>query len=138
MSAYRPLLRLLRHGTAAARVCRTVTTWSPVGAAFNAKVQRRLDLFQQNVVRTCLYLCLILIAYCLTFNRVKIQTVYVSVRGCLVSQSSAPLRVLRWSRTEPCRRQSSWWRKPAAAPQESRLWRYLINCQTAFAEWQTW
>ncbi|ROL49965.1 Mitochondrial intermediate peptidase [Anabarilius grahami] len=49
MSAYRPLLRLLRHGTAAARVCRTVTTWSPVGAAFNAKVQRRLDLFQQNV-----------------------------------------------------------------------------------------
>ncbi|RXN14132.1 mitochondrial intermediate peptidase [Labeo rohita] len=48
MSVYRPLVCLLRHGTAA-RVCRTVTTWSPVGAAFNAKVQRRLDLFQQNV-----------------------------------------------------------------------------------------
>lgn len=48
MSVYRPLVCLLRHGTAA-RVCRTVTTWSPVGAAFNAKAQRRLDLFQQNV-----------------------------------------------------------------------------------------
>uniref|UniRef100_A0A673FMA4 Mitochondrial intermediate peptidase n=1 Tax=Sinocyclocheilus rhinocerous TaxID=307959 RepID=A0A673FMA4_9TELE len=47
MSVYRPLVCLLRHGTAA-RVCRTVTTWSPVGAAFNAKGQRRLDLLQPN------------------------------------------------------------------------------------------
>ncbi|KAA0702342.1 Mitochondrial intermediate peptidase [Triplophysa tibetana] len=48
MSVYRPLVCLLKHGTTL-RVCRTVTTWSPVGAAFNAKVQRRLDLYQQNV-----------------------------------------------------------------------------------------
>uniref|UniRef100_A0A672T0R7 Uncharacterized protein n=1 Tax=Sinocyclocheilus grahami TaxID=75366 RepID=A0A672T0R7_SINGR len=50
---YRPLVCLLRHGTAAL-VCRTVTTWSPVGAAFNAKAQRRLDLLQPNLERTCL------------------------------------------------------------------------------------
>uniref|UniRef100_A0A673GKG7 Mitochondrial intermediate peptidase n=1 Tax=Sinocyclocheilus rhinocerous TaxID=307959 RepID=A0A673GKG7_9TELE len=31
------------------RVWRTVTTWSPVAAAFNARVHRRLDLFHQNV-----------------------------------------------------------------------------------------
>lgn len=48
MSIYRPLVCLLKHGTTL-KICRTVTTWSPVGAAFNAKVQRRLDLFQQNV-----------------------------------------------------------------------------------------
>uniref|UniRef100_A0A671MRZ8 Mitochondrial intermediate peptidase n=1 Tax=Sinocyclocheilus anshuiensis TaxID=1608454 RepID=A0A671MRZ8_9TELE len=44
----RPLVCLLRQATAA-RVWRTVTTWSPVAAAFNARVHRRLDLFHQNV-----------------------------------------------------------------------------------------
>uniref|UniRef100_A0A672SZH6 Mitochondrial intermediate peptidase n=1 Tax=Sinocyclocheilus grahami TaxID=75366 RepID=A0A672SZH6_SINGR len=48
MSVYRPLVCLLRQATAA-RVCRTVTTWSPVAAAFNARVHRRLDLFHHNV-----------------------------------------------------------------------------------------
>ncbi|XP_016356728.1 mitochondrial intermediate peptidase isoform X3 [Sinocyclocheilus anshuiensis] len=48
MSVYRPLVCLLRQATAA-RVWRTVTTWSPVAAAFNARVHRRLDLFHQNV-----------------------------------------------------------------------------------------
>ncbi|XP_016389543.1 mitochondrial intermediate peptidase-like isoform X2 [Sinocyclocheilus rhinocerous] len=48
MSVYRPLVCLLSHATAA-RVWRTVTTWSPVAAAFNARVHRRLDLFHQNV-----------------------------------------------------------------------------------------
>uniref|UniRef100_A0A673GJH8 Mitochondrial intermediate peptidase n=1 Tax=Sinocyclocheilus rhinocerous TaxID=307959 RepID=A0A673GJH8_9TELE len=43
-----PLVCLLSHATAA-RVWRTVTTWSPVAAAFNARVHRRLDLFHQNV-----------------------------------------------------------------------------------------
>uniref|UniRef100_A0A671MS52 Peptidase M3A/M3B catalytic domain-containing protein n=1 Tax=Sinocyclocheilus anshuiensis TaxID=1608454 RepID=A0A671MS52_9TELE len=47
MSVYRPLVCLLRQATAA-RVWRTVTTWSPVAAAFNARVHRRLDLFHQN------------------------------------------------------------------------------------------
>uniref|UniRef100_A0A8C1N1F7 Mitochondrial intermediate peptidase n=1 Tax=Cyprinus carpio TaxID=7962 RepID=A0A8C1N1F7_CYPCA len=32
-----------------ARAWRTLTTWSPVGAAFNARVHRRLDIFHQNV-----------------------------------------------------------------------------------------
>uniref|UniRef100_A0A8C1DM57 Mitochondrial intermediate peptidase a n=1 Tax=Cyprinus carpio carpio TaxID=630221 RepID=A0A8C1DM57_CYPCA len=48
MSVYRPLVCLFRHGTAA-RAWRTLTTWSPVGAAFNARVHRRLDIFHQNV-----------------------------------------------------------------------------------------
>lgn len=43
-------LRLLRHRVTLKPWRRNVTTWSPVGAAFNAKVVRRLDLFQQNVV----------------------------------------------------------------------------------------
>uniref|UniRef100_A0A8C2A0Q0 Mitochondrial intermediate peptidase n=1 Tax=Cyprinus carpio TaxID=7962 RepID=A0A8C2A0Q0_CYPCA len=43
-----PLVCLFRHGTAA-RAWRTLTTWSPVGAAFNARVHRRLDIFHQNV-----------------------------------------------------------------------------------------
>lgn len=77
MSAYRPLLCLLRRGTAA-RVCRTVTTWSPVGAAFNAKVHRRLELYQQNVVRSVsmsnFNCCLIDLYYR------KALTVYVCVR----------------------------------------------------------
>uniref|UniRef100_A0A8C1DHZ9 Mitochondrial intermediate peptidase n=1 Tax=Cyprinus carpio carpio TaxID=630221 RepID=A0A8C1DHZ9_CYPCA len=47
MSVYRPLVCLFRHGTAA-RAWRTLTTWSPVGAAFNARVHRRLDIFHQN------------------------------------------------------------------------------------------
>lgn len=135
MSVYRPLVCLFRHGTAA-RAWRTLTTWSPVGAAFNARVHRRLDIFHQNVVRTCLDLS-IRNDWSLSFIRVKYKRCCF-VRACLESQSSAAWRALRWSRTEPCRRLSSWWRKPAAALQESRPWRYLINCQTACAEWQTW
>uniref|UniRef100_A0AAR2K7D8 Mitochondrial intermediate peptidase n=1 Tax=Pygocentrus nattereri TaxID=42514 RepID=A0AAR2K7D8_PYGNA len=50
MSAYNPLLRLLRARSAVTlRLCRKVTTWSPVGAAFNAQAVRRSDLFRKNV-----------------------------------------------------------------------------------------
>uniref|UniRef100_A0AAR2J3P9 Peptidase M3A/M3B catalytic domain-containing protein n=1 Tax=Pygocentrus nattereri TaxID=42514 RepID=A0AAR2J3P9_PYGNA len=49
MSAYNPLLRLLRARSAVTlRLCRKVTTWSPVGAAFNAQAVRRSDLFRKN------------------------------------------------------------------------------------------
>ncbi|KAI4905243.1 hypothetical protein NFI96_016116 [Prochilodus magdalenae] len=50
MSAYNPLLRLLRsRSTVTLRLCKKVTTWSPVGAAFNAQAVRRPDLFKKNV-----------------------------------------------------------------------------------------
>ncbi|XP_060800170.1 mitochondrial intermediate peptidase [Neoarius graeffei] len=50
MSASKVLfLSLLKHRVPLKLWWRNVTTWSPVGAAFNAKAVRRLDLFQQNV-----------------------------------------------------------------------------------------
>ncbi|XP_031429792.1 mitochondrial intermediate peptidase [Clupea harengus] len=48
MSACKRLLSVLRH-RGASSVIRKVTTWSPVGAAFNAKQQKRLELFEKNV-----------------------------------------------------------------------------------------
>ncbi|XP_062408789.1 mitochondrial intermediate peptidase-like [Sardina pilchardus] len=48
MSSCKRLLSVLRH-RGASSVIRKVATWSPVGAAFNAKQQRRLDLFEKNV-----------------------------------------------------------------------------------------
>lgn len=51
MSASKALfLSVLRHKVTLKLWRRNVTTWSPVGAAFNAKAVRRLDLFQQNMV----------------------------------------------------------------------------------------
>lgn len=51
MSAVKRLLCLIKHrGFVWNQVGqRCVTTWSPVGAAFNAKPHRRLDLFEKNV-----------------------------------------------------------------------------------------
>ncbi|KAK3561172.1 hypothetical protein QTP86_028370 [Hemibagrus guttatus] len=50
MSASKALfLSVLKHRVALKLWRRNVTTWSPVGAAFNAKAARRLDLFQQTV-----------------------------------------------------------------------------------------
>ncbi|KAM9319193.1 mitochondrial intermediate peptidase-like [Pholidichthys leucotaenia] len=43
------LLHPVKHGSLWTRVGRNVTTWSPVGAAFNAKPHRRLDLFEKSV-----------------------------------------------------------------------------------------
>uniref|UniRef100_A0A8C2A127 Mitochondrial intermediate peptidase n=1 Tax=Cyprinus carpio TaxID=7962 RepID=A0A8C2A127_CYPCA len=48
MSVYRPLVCLFRHGTAA-RAWRTLTTWSPVGAAFNARSEIQTVLFCQGL-----------------------------------------------------------------------------------------
>lgn len=49
MSACRRLLYLVKHRSLWIHVRRNVTTWSPVGAAFNAKPHRRLDLPEKNV-----------------------------------------------------------------------------------------
>uniref|UniRef100_A0AAQ5XS72 Mitochondrial intermediate peptidase n=1 Tax=Amphiprion ocellaris TaxID=80972 RepID=A0AAQ5XS72_AMPOC len=49
MSACKRLLYVVKHRSLWAQVRRNVTTWSPVGAAFNAKPHRRLDLFEKNV-----------------------------------------------------------------------------------------
>ncbi|XP_029922854.1 mitochondrial intermediate peptidase [Myripristis murdjan] len=49
MSACKHLLHLVKHGGIRGCVRRHVTTWSPVGAAFNAKPHRRLDLFEKSV-----------------------------------------------------------------------------------------
>uniref|UniRef100_A0A1A8LRQ5 Mitochondrial intermediate peptidase n=2 Tax=Nothobranchius pienaari TaxID=704102 RepID=A0A1A8LRQ5_9TELE len=49
MSARKCLVYLVKHRKLWAHFRRNVTTWSPVGAAFNAKPHRRLDLFEKNV-----------------------------------------------------------------------------------------
>ncbi|XP_066522182.1 mitochondrial intermediate peptidase [Hoplias malabaricus] len=50
MSVYSPFLRLLVvRNTVKLRLCRKVTTWSPVGAAFNTQTLLRSDLFRKNV-----------------------------------------------------------------------------------------
>uniref|UniRef100_A0A4W6D3S7 Mitochondrial intermediate peptidase n=1 Tax=Lates calcarifer TaxID=8187 RepID=A0A4W6D3S7_LATCA len=43
------LLYFVKHRNLWTHVRRNVTTWSPVGAAFNAKPLRRLDLFEKSV-----------------------------------------------------------------------------------------
>lgn len=49
MSACRRMLYLVKHRSLLTYVRRNLTTWSPVGAAFNARPHRKLDLFQKNV-----------------------------------------------------------------------------------------
>ncbi|XP_045930248.1 mitochondrial intermediate peptidase-like [Micropterus dolomieu] len=48
MSACKRLLYVVKHRSLWTHVRRNVTTWSPVGAAFNAQTQRRLNLFEKN------------------------------------------------------------------------------------------
>uniref|UniRef100_A0A8C9Z536 Mitochondrial intermediate peptidase n=1 Tax=Sander lucioperca TaxID=283035 RepID=A0A8C9Z536_SANLU len=49
MSACKRLLYFVRQRSLWTHVRRNVTTWSPVGAAFNAKPHRRLNLIEKNV-----------------------------------------------------------------------------------------
>uniref|UniRef100_A0A665U2I5 Peptidase M3A/M3B catalytic domain-containing protein n=1 Tax=Echeneis naucrates TaxID=173247 RepID=A0A665U2I5_ECHNA len=49
MSACKRLLYFVKHRSFWTHIRRNVTTWSPVGAAFNAKPARRQDLFEKNV-----------------------------------------------------------------------------------------
>ncbi|KAK9520653.1 hypothetical protein VZT92_020524 [Zoarces viviparus] len=49
MSACKRLLYVVKHRSLWTHVRRNVTTWSPVGAAFNAKHQKRPNLFEKNV-----------------------------------------------------------------------------------------
>ncbi|XP_030008437.1 mitochondrial intermediate peptidase [Sphaeramia orbicularis] len=49
MSACKRLLYFAKHRSLWTHVRRNVTTWSPVGAAFNARPHRRLDLFEKSV-----------------------------------------------------------------------------------------
>uniref|UniRef100_A0A672IDS4 Mitochondrial intermediate peptidase n=1 Tax=Salarias fasciatus TaxID=181472 RepID=A0A672IDS4_SALFA len=48
MSACRRLFYLVKHRSLWIHLRRNVTTWSPVGAAFNTKPHRRLDLLEKN------------------------------------------------------------------------------------------
>uniref|UniRef100_A0A3Q3J757 Peptidase M3A/M3B catalytic domain-containing protein n=1 Tax=Monopterus albus TaxID=43700 RepID=A0A3Q3J757_MONAL len=48
MSAWKKLLYFVTHSSPWTHFRRNVTTWSPVGAAFNAKPHRRLELFEKN------------------------------------------------------------------------------------------
>uniref|UniRef100_A0A3Q2PLP4 Mitochondrial intermediate peptidase n=1 Tax=Fundulus heteroclitus TaxID=8078 RepID=A0A3Q2PLP4_FUNHE len=48
MSASQRLLHLVKYRSLWTHARRKVTTWSPVGAAFNAKPRRRLELFEKN------------------------------------------------------------------------------------------
>lgn len=50
MSACKMLLSVVKHRNLWTHVRRNVTTWSPVGAAFNAKTHRKVNLFEKNVV----------------------------------------------------------------------------------------
>ncbi|XP_034023957.1 mitochondrial intermediate peptidase-like [Thalassophryne amazonica] len=49
MSVCKKLLDFVKRRSLWAHVGRNVTTWSPVGAAFNSKLHRKLDLFDKNV-----------------------------------------------------------------------------------------
>lgn len=49
MSACKRLLHFVKHRSLLTHYRRNVTTWSPVGAAFNAKHQKRPNLFEKNV-----------------------------------------------------------------------------------------
>lgn len=49
MSACKRLLYFVKHRSLWTHVRRNVTTWSPVGAAFNARPHRRLNVFDKNV-----------------------------------------------------------------------------------------
>uniref|UniRef100_A0AAX7TKZ0 Mitochondrial intermediate peptidase n=1 Tax=Astatotilapia calliptera TaxID=8154 RepID=A0AAX7TKZ0_ASTCA len=49
MSACRRMFYLVKHRSLLTYVRRNLTTWSPVGAAFNARPHRKLDLLQKNV-----------------------------------------------------------------------------------------
>ncbi|KAM8904010.1 mitochondrial intermediate peptidase-like [Spinachia spinachia] len=49
MSACRSLLPFVKHRSLWTHVRRNVTTWSPVGAAFNGKHHKRLNVFEKNV-----------------------------------------------------------------------------------------
>lgn len=53
MSACKRLIYFVKHRSLWTHVRRNVTAWSPVGAAFNAKPHRRLDLFEKSVVSIC-------------------------------------------------------------------------------------
>uniref|UniRef100_A0AAX7T1F4 Peptidase M3A/M3B catalytic domain-containing protein n=1 Tax=Astatotilapia calliptera TaxID=8154 RepID=A0AAX7T1F4_ASTCA len=48
MSACRRMFYLVKHRSLLTYVRRNLTTWSPVGAAFNARPHRKLDLLQKN------------------------------------------------------------------------------------------
>ncbi|KAF3847972.1 hypothetical protein F7725_021000 [Dissostichus mawsoni] len=52
MSSCTRLLYFVKHRSLWTHVRRKVTTWSPVGAAFNAKPQRRPNLVEKNVAAT--------------------------------------------------------------------------------------
>ncbi|KAG7479944.1 mitochondrial intermediate peptidase [Solea senegalensis] len=49
MSPCQRLLSFVKHRSLWTHVHRNVTTWSPVGAAFNARPTRRVDLFEKSV-----------------------------------------------------------------------------------------
>ncbi|XP_059187911.1 mitochondrial intermediate peptidase-like [Centropristis striata] len=49
MSACKRLLYFVKHRSLWTHYRRNVTTWSPVGAAFNSKPHRRLNMFEKNV-----------------------------------------------------------------------------------------
>ncbi|XP_077964798.1 mitochondrial intermediate peptidase-like [Gasterosteus aculeatus] len=49
MAACKSLLHFVKHRSLWTHVRRNVTTWSPVGAAFNAKHHKRLNVLEKNV-----------------------------------------------------------------------------------------
>ncbi|KAM6987943.1 mitochondrial intermediate peptidase-like [Tautogolabrus adspersus] len=48
MSAYKRLLNIVKHKSPWDQLRKNLTTWAPVGAAFNAKTQRKFNLLEKN------------------------------------------------------------------------------------------
>lgn len=149
MSASQRLLRLVKYRSLWTHVRRKVTTWSPVGAAFNAKPFRRLDLVEKNVV------CTFFTSSPAVFTNVcrnqqkrtffgdhnDIFPVVLCVRVtrvCLGCQSSAVLKVSRQPLRQPWKTLSSCCTEPAPALQEWRQWSISTNCQMGCAKWLIW
>lgn len=61
MSACGRLLYFVKHRGLLTLARRNVTTWSPVGAAFNARTHRRSNLFEKNVVCICFNVSVLLV-----------------------------------------------------------------------------
>lgn len=157
MSACKKLLYLVKHRSLWTHVRRKVTTWSPVGAAFNAKPHRRLDLFEKSVVRICaiyFYLATTLLHLALQLQR-KLMLIEICIklllwwwhswfvwplvyRVCLECQSWVVLQASRLPQSELSKTLSIWWKTFVTVLQGLRLLRLLTSCQMVYVRWLIW
>lgn len=132
MSAYKTLLYCAKHRNLWTSVLRNVTTWSPVGAAFNAKPHKRQGLWENNVVRVCCN-----DAVCGPPGGVS-PRLSSAFRVCLGCPSWAVPQVSRWPHRQRYAKPICCWRKPVRALRGLKRSQLLTSCQTVCAKWPTW